>query len=145
MIVQDADLEYFPGKGYTYQEYMPLYFYEDCDIFTSDDMIINNKTSFCTADIKIQSEHEDDDGHTSYVTEYDGSLAKIDIIDIKCTIILGGLSKGSFKRSDILTEIMFENDKLSDGHLSPCGRTVKIKHIDNGIPEKFKVLLAKTR
>ena len=113
----NSDLEYFPDKGYTYQEYSPLYFYEDCDIFTSDDMIINNKTSFCTADIKIQSEHEDDDGHTSYVTKYDGSLAKIDIIDIKCTIILGGLSKGSFKRSDIFTEIMFENDEFNEQFL----------------------------
>ena len=113
----NSDLEYFPDKGYTYQEYSPLYFYEDCDIFTSDDMIINNKTSFCTADIKIQSEHEDDDGHTSYVTEFDGSLAKIDIIDIKCTIILGRLSKGSFKRSDIFTEIMFENDEFNEQFL----------------------------
>ncbi len=109
----NPDLEYFANKGYSYQEYQTLYFYEDCDIFTSEDMIINNKTGFCTADINIQSEHEDDDGHTSYVTEYDGSLARMDIKDIKCTIILGGLSKYSFKRSDTFTKIMFENDEFN--------------------------------
>lgn len=109
----DPNLEYFSNRGYSYQEYRSLYFYEDCDRFTSEDMIINNKTTFCSADITIESEHEDDDGHTSYVTEYDGSLARINVKDIGCTIILGGLSKLSFKRSDVFTKIMFEHDEFN--------------------------------
>ena len=109
----DSNLEYYPNRGYSYQEYSLLYFYEDCDRFTSEDMIVSNKTSFCTADIKVESEHEDDDGHTSYVTEYDGSLAKINIKNVGCTIILGGLSKLAFRRSDVFTKIMFEHDEFN--------------------------------
>ena len=109
----DPNLDYYPDRGYSYQEYQPLYFYEDCDRFTSEDMIVNSRTGFRTADITVESEHEDDDGHTSYVTEYDGSLAKIGIKNINCTIILGGLSKHSFRRSDTFTKIMFEHDEFN--------------------------------
>lgn len=108
----DPNLEYFPTRGIDYQEYKSLYFVENCDRFSSEDMIINEKTGFCSSDITIESEHEDDDGHTYYSTEYDGSLAKIDIKDIGCKIVLGGLSKYSFIEKNF-SKIMFEHDEFN--------------------------------
>ncbi len=109
----DNNLEYYPTNGYKRDGYDSLYFAEDCDRFTSEDLIVNNKTGFCCADILVESRHEDDDGNTYYSTEYDGSLAKIDIKDIGCTIILGGLGKHSFIRSKEFQKIMFENDEFN--------------------------------
>jgi hypothetical protein len=109
----DPDLEHFPIGGYSYHEYNLLYFFVVRDRFTSEDMIVNNKTSFCSADITVESEHEDDDGHTYYSTEYDGSLARINIKDIDCVIILGGVGKYSFRRNDAFTKIMFEDDEFN--------------------------------
>ena len=108
----DPDLEYFPNNGINYQEYRTLFFVEACDRFTSEDMIVNNKTGFCSADIVVESEHEDDDGHTYYSTEYDGSLAKIGIKDIECNIVLGGVSKFAFVRSGF-NKIKFEHDEFN--------------------------------
>ncbi len=109
----NPDLEYYPDRGYLYQEYNSLHFYEECDRFYSEDMIINNKTGFTSADIIVESEHEDDDGHKYYSTEYEGSLARIDIKNIGCNIILGGLSKYTSMKYVGFNKIMFEHDEFN--------------------------------
>ena len=109
----DSNLEYYPTNGYKKEEYYKLYFAEPCDRFSSEDLIVNDSTGFYSADILVESEHEDDDGNTYYSTEYDGSLAKMDIKDIGCTIILGGLSKYSSIRNKEFQKVLFENDSFN--------------------------------
>ena len=108
----DSNLDYYPTKGYTHEEYNSLYFAEPCDLYNSSDMIINSQSGFCYADVYIQTIDSDDEG-TSYNVEFDGSLARMSISNIGCTVILGGLAESSFKKSDTFKMIKFENDEFN--------------------------------
>ena len=109
----DNNLDYYPSNGYNRTEYMSLYFGEYCDHYSSNDMIINTKTGFCYANVLTEREEEDKDGDTYYVTEFDGTLARLGIKNVGCTIILGGLSNKSFRKSDTFEMIKFENDDFN--------------------------------
>ena len=109
----DNDLEYKPHEGFSYSEYALCRFPEDCDRFYSEDMIINEKKGFYFADIKVESEHRDKDDDTYYVTEYEGSLARIYIEDVNCKIYLGGMQIGLFFRNDDYKKIKLENDEFN--------------------------------
>ena len=109
----DKDLEYKPYSGFSKSEYYTCLFPEDCDRFSSEDMIINVKTSFCYSDILIESEHEDDDGNTYYVTEFQGSLARMNLKNINCRIFLGSTRKKFIFGNDKYNSIKFENDEFN--------------------------------
>lgn len=109
----DSNLDYRPNVGFDMHEYLKLWFAEDCDRYSSEDMIVNTKTGFTYADIIIESEHEDDEGHTHYTVEFDGSITKMDIKNIGCTIILGGLSKHTSMKYFGFKKIMFEHDEFN--------------------------------
>ena len=109
----DSNLDYYPSNGYKREEYMSLHFGEACDVYRSSDMILNNKSGFCYANVLTQREEEDDD-HTYYETEFDGTLARLGIKNVGCTIILGGLSDYSFEKSKTFNKITLENDEFND-------------------------------
>ena len=108
----DSNLVYHPTNGFKREEYNLLYFAEPCDVYRSSDMIVDSKNGFCYADVFIESVDHDDEG-TTYNVEFDGSLAKMNITDIGCTIILGGLGEKSFNKSDTFKMIKFENDEFN--------------------------------
>ena len=112
----DSNLEYYPNEGYKREEYVSLYYGECCDRFYSNDMIINPQTSFCYANVLTESMETDDEGHTYYKTEFNGTLARINIKDVGCTIILGGLAEDAFRKSkekDIFKMIKLENEEFN--------------------------------
>ncbi len=109
----DSNFEYYPQNGYKYEEYSKLIFGEPCDRFYSNDMIINLRNGFNYADILVKSREEDDDGHTYYETQFDGTLARMDINNVNCNIILGGLGENSFFKDELYKNIKFENDEFN--------------------------------
>lgn len=109
----DSDLEYRATDGFGKSEYHTCLFPETCDRIRSEDMIINAKKNFCYADITVQSEHEDDEGDTSYVTEYQGSLARMNIKNTNCRIFLGSTSGKYIFGHDDYENIEFENDEFN--------------------------------
>ena len=109
----DSNLNYYPTDGFKREEYDTLYFAEPCDVYRSSDMIVDSQNGFCYADVFIESIDHDDEG-TTYNVEFDGSLAKMDITDIGCTIILGGIEDYSFNKSDTFEKIEFENDEFNE-------------------------------
>ena len=110
----DSDLEYNPSGGFSANEYNLCRFPETCDVFSSEDLIINTKKDFQYADILIESKHEDSDDRTYYVKEFEGSLARIKIKDIGCRIFLGGIKTTSIFSKDDCMSIKFENDEFND-------------------------------
>ena len=108
----DSNLNYYPYHGFKAKEYHSLYFAEPCNIYRSHDLIVNSKSGFFYADITIESVDDDDEG-SSYHIEFDGSLARMNISNIGCTIILGGLSDKSFKNSEQFKIIKFENEEFN--------------------------------
>lgn len=108
----DSNLNYYPTNGFKREEYNLLYFAEPCDVYRSSDLIINTQNGFCYADVFIESIDHDDDG-TTYNVEFDGSLTRMNISSIGCTIILGGIGEKSFKKSDTFKIIKFENDDFN--------------------------------
>ena len=110
----DSNIDYYPKEGLKYEEYRCLYFPEQCDRYFSEDAIVNQQKGFFCSDVTIESEHEDSDDHTYYVTEYNGTIARIDIKNIGCTIILGGLGSNSFSKNKEFNEIVFENEEFND-------------------------------
>ena len=109
----DSNLEYLPNGGFTKHEYKECFFPEQCDRFHSEDLITNSNKRFCFADILVESEHEDSDDHTYYVTEFQGSLARIDIKNMNCRIFLGSTSGKLFYGNDRHHNIKFENDEFN--------------------------------
>ena len=109
----DSDLDYQPHSGFIQHEYSLCRFPKTCDLFYSEDMIINEKKGFRYADITVQSEHRDKDGDSYYVTEYEGSLAKMDIKNVGCKIFLGGMKIGLFFDKNDYKSIKFENDEFN--------------------------------
>ncbi len=110
----DSNLQYLPNNGFTINEYYTCLFPEECDRFSSEDMIVNPKTFFSFSDILVESEYEDDDGQSHYTTEYRGSLARMSVKDINCKIFLGGVNRGIIYRKDGYTDIEFENDEFNE-------------------------------
>ncbi len=108
----DSDFDYNVNGGFTKSEYNICHFPERCDRFHSEDMISNLKKGFYYADILIESEHEDSDGDTHTITEYSGSLAKMNIKDINCEIYLGGMKTSWFSDKKYIN-IEFENDEFN--------------------------------
>ncbi len=108
----DSNLNYYPVNGFKREEYNSLYFAELCDVYRSSDLIINSQNGFYYADVFIESIDHDDEG-TTYNVEFDGSLARMNISNIGCTIILGGLGENSFTKSDTFKMIKFENDDFN--------------------------------
>ena len=108
----DNDLEYYPLRGFSSSEYNYCRFPEECDRYHSEDLIVNNKTGFCYADILIESEHEDSDGKTYTTVEYEGSLAKIDIKYVNCNIYLGGMKRFLFGDNNCV-KVNFEDDEFN--------------------------------
>lgn len=108
----DNNLNYYPTDGFKREEYNSLYFTEPCDVYRSSDLITNLQNGFCYADVFIESIDHDDEG-TTYNVEFDGSLARMNISNIGCTIILGGLGENSFMRNDTFKIIKFENDNFN--------------------------------
>ena len=110
----DSDFSYSPNAGFTEEEYKLCLFPEMCDRFSSEDMITNTKNNFCYSDILVESEHEDSDDRTYYITEFAGSLAKINIKNTNCRIYLGSTKeKFIFGKNDYI-RINFENDEFND-------------------------------
>lgn len=109
----DSDLEYRPNSGFTKSEYYTCLFPEMCDRFSSEDMIVNSKTGFCYSDILVESEHEDDDGNTHYVTEFQGSLARVNLKNMNCRIFLGSTRKNFIFGNEKYHSIKFENDEFN--------------------------------
>ncbi len=110
--VYNSNFEYYPNDGFSHEEYNLCHFPEVCDIYSSEDLIIDHNSSFRYADILIESKTEDSDGHTYIATEYSGSLAFINIKDCHCEIYLGGMKKDSFIKN--FQHIKFENDTFND-------------------------------
>lgn len=109
----DNNLEYNPNGGFSIDEYYSCYFPEQCDRFGSEDLIINRKNGFCYSDIIVESEHEDDEGNTSYYVEYCGSLARMNIKNMNCRIFLGSTRGTLVYKRDNLKTIKFENDEFN--------------------------------
>ena len=112
----DSSLEYYPDRGYNRSEYMKLYYPDSCDSFSSNDLIVKDEIGFTYANVISERREEDDDGNTHYETEFDGTLAKIDIKNIDCTIILGALAENAFffcREKDEFKMIKFENDEFN--------------------------------
>ena len=109
----DDNIEYFPNDGFKYEEYRNLFFAEPCDYFSSNDMIINPQNNFCYSDILIENTETDTEGHSYSVVKFRGSLSKIKINNVGCTIILGGLGKKSFLNSQRFKNIEFENEEFN--------------------------------
>ena len=76
-------------------------------------MIVNLQKNFIYADILVESKEEDDDGHTYYETQFDGTLARMNINNVDCNIILGGLGENSFFKNGSYKNIKFENDEFN--------------------------------
>ena len=76
-------------------------------------MIVNKTKGFYFADITVKSEHTDRDGDTYDVVEYAGSLAKMYIKDINCSIYLGGMRTKLFSNNEY-KKIKFENDEFNN-------------------------------
>ncbi len=110
----DNELDYQPSMGFTSAEYGFCRFPETCDRFHSEDMIVNKSKGFQFADVLVESEYEDDDGHTHYSTEYQGSLAKMSIKDVDCKIFLGGMKTNWLFSNKDYIKIKFENDEFND-------------------------------
>ncbi len=108
----NPELVYNPIDGFTSNEYRMCRFPETYDRFTSEDMITNLQKDFYFADIKVESRHEGDN-YTYYITEYEGSLAKIKIKDIGCQIYLGGIRGTSIFQKSGYQYIKFENDEFN--------------------------------
>lgn len=109
----NKDLEYYPKGGFTEEEYKLCLFPEMCDQFSSEDMIVNPKSSFIYSDILVESEYEDSDGDTHYRTEFCGSLARINIENVNCAIYLGSTPGKFIFRNDGFKKIDFENDEFN--------------------------------
>lgn len=109
----DNDLEYNPNSGFSLDEYYSCYFPEQCDRFGSEDLIINRRNGFCYSDIIVESEHEDDEGNTSYYVEYCGSLSRMNIKNMNCRIFLGSTRGTLVYKRDNLKTIKFENDEFN--------------------------------
>ena len=110
----DKDLHYRPDVGFTSAEYGFCRFPEDCDRFSSEDMIENVNKGFQFADVLVESEYEDKDGNTHYTKVFEGSLAKMYIKDVDCKIFLGGMRKNWLFDSGKFVKIKFENDEFND-------------------------------
>lgn len=109
----DSDLEYRATGGFGKSEYHTCLFPETCDRFHSEDMVTNSKKEFCYADITVKSEHEDSDGDKNYVTEYQGSLARMSIKNTGCRIFLGSTSGNFIYGPNNYKSIKFENDEFN--------------------------------
>ena len=109
----DSDLIYMPNGGFTKSEYHTCLFPETCDRFYAEDMISNPEKGFYFSDILVESEHEDSDDNTYYVTEFQGSLARTNIRNIGCRIFLGSTPGKLIYGNNQFEKIKFENDEFN--------------------------------
>ena len=109
----NSNYEYYPYDGIDVHEYEICRFPEVCDIYTSEDLIVDTSSTFRYADVLIKSESEDNEGNHTTSIEYSGSIARIDVIDCQCEIFLGGMKRDSLFDKKY-QKIKFENDKFND-------------------------------
>ena len=108
----NPNLNYYPDKGFGYIDYELCQFPEQCDIFSSEDLIVDKNSSFVCSDILVQSESYDSEGRVTTKVEYSGALARMDIKECQCFIQLGSIKRNFFFADDFIS-IKFENDEFN--------------------------------